>query len=405
MSRQLLNTSWTLHRLSPLHHGKEFHSLIDNPDALKTYADRLRDQLTGGVVSGLQIAPAASNADADDNALFKAGTLKGCTWEAISGWSFHSNNGNNSDEDDGDNNNGVLGVMIVLQYEFATYKAALLRQGEQKGDDEGSATTRGRRSRKGAGGGNNKTERRKQGSTYLPLLLTRLPNALRQTFISFLSANFDTYCTLLRLPSDFLCSGLETYLNASMVDPDADTSLYSTSSRSVLEDVIKDLHLTLAFSTSIAPALRTLNISIPRQNLVHFIGLENDITIDAASTDHNRTVGSYFLKGLYEYFEKHLAMKLDLMGSSSSSVSAADSAGAVHNQSLTSRHVRLAKIACGAFVLGTEGKLKLVYTSPDAPPAAGNGVEGRRRDSDRRILKACEDLLCSVIRKASISEK
>lgn len=89
----LLNTSWTLHRLSPLHHGKEFQTVVDNPTALSTYAARLRDQLTGDVLAGLQ-QPAPVPAGEDDDGLSKIGALKTCTWEGI-GMSLLTNEDNN----------------------------------------------------------------------------------------------------------------------------------------------------------------------------------------------------------------------------------------------------------------------------------------------------------------------
>ena len=370
MAQQLLNTSWSLHRLTPLHHGNESRDLIHNPAALKTYADRLRDHLTGGLIGGYPIA------DAHDSGLSKTGLLKRCSWERLSGWS-HSTFRQNPE----DGNDYTMGILVVLEYEFMTYKAALLaRPVHKEGEGEGPVGRRGGRPRRGAV--DEAARSRKQQSTHLPLLLTRLPNALRQSFISFLSASFDTYCTPLHLPSDFLCSGLETYLRAVVAHPLSTSGTFD--SVELLENAIKEIHLTLAFSPSVAPALGLLNISIPRENLIRFISLEES---DRSEDPTDRVMRGSLLKGLNTYLEKHLAMKVDLMVDSAS-------------HSLAKRHVRLAKIACGTFVLGAEGRLKLVLVRPDA--AARNEAGRGRKDSDRPILKASEDLLHAVISKAII---
>lgn len=113
----LLNTSWTLHRLSPLHHGKEFQTLLDNPTALNTYAARLRDQLTGDVLSGLQTG--LGGGIAEDDTVSKTGALRACTWEAIPQFddTFTS-----SAQAQGQAQTGIL---ITLSYETTTYKATL----------------------------------------------------------------------------------------------------------------------------------------------------------------------------------------------------------------------------------------------------------------------------------------
>lgn len=332
--RQLLNTSWTLHRLSPLHHGDECQSLLNNPTALNTYATRLRDQLTGDVLAGLQAgisgAGAGGGADEDDT-LSKTGTLKSCTWETISHLEGHG---------DDDNSRGIL---IVLEYENITYKAALLAA---------PPTT-------------STTTTQSKGSTSLPLLLTKCPSPLRHILITFLSTNFDTYCSPLRLPSHAMCDGMDVYVNTFLENDD-------TTSTTMLQDVVKDMQITLWFPPSVAPALRSLNINIPRATFGEF--LRNS----PASTSHlDSNSSSPFLSGLSAYLEKHLAMKLDLRAPGK-------------------QPVRLSKIACGGFVLGSEGRMKLV---------ARSGQEGDGSDDDDRLqLRAAEMLLRDVLNRAVVGE-
>ncbi|KAJ5723253.1 CENP-A-nucleosome distal centromere subunit CENP-L [Penicillium malachiteum] len=341
-SWQLFNTSWTLHRLSPLHHKKDCEALLDNQSALNTYAGRLRDQLTGDVLAGLQATASA----ADDDALSKTGALKECKWRSFS---TNSSSRDASVSDRRAPPASFPGILVTLEYENTTYKAALLAESSPSSQRPSRA-----------------------GSTFLPLLLTKCPNALRQTFISFLSANFDAYCAPLRLSSAFLCSGLETFVD------ELRTGLDSATSDDILEDVIKELQLTLAFSAAIAPALRTLNVGIARSSLAGFI--------HEGTNTSKRTLKQKLrcplIPNLTSYLETHLAMQLDLDGSSPNQVA--------------KQHVRLSKVTCAAFVLGGDGRMKLVAD------ATRSGDE--RTGKDEAAHRASEALLHAVISKAVISD-
>ncbi|KAJ5574071.1 CENP-A-nucleosome distal centromere subunit CENP-L [Penicillium hispanicum] len=345
---QLFNTSWTLHRLSPLYHAKDCETLLDNSAALKVYAMRLRDQLTGDVLAGLHV----SAATADDNALSKTGALKDCSWQAISAWSPRRDEGQRPRA----TATSFPGILVTLEYENITYKAALLTDTEprSRGDSQ------------------------RVGSTYLPLLLTKFPNALRQTFISFLSANFDTYCSTLRLPSNFLCTGLELFVHELR---HARGSSARSAANDTVEDVIKELQLTLAFSPSIAPALRTLNVSISRDALVDFSRDKSAVSKARAVDDKPRNP---VIRNMASYLENHLAMKLDLDGSSQNQVAR--------------QHVRLSKVACAAFVLGSEGRMKLVV--------AGQSTDDEELSvRHQSALHASEALLRTVIYRAVIGDQ
>ncbi|OJJ44407.1 hypothetical protein ASPZODRAFT_18600 [Penicilliopsis zonata CBS 506.65] len=335
----LLNTSWTLHRLSPLQHP-EFQTLLGNQVALKTYANRLREQLIGNSVTGAYIGTTPLAAAADEEALSKTGALKACTWEPI-------------DIPDEDGQSSISGISIVLEYENAVYKAALLAGRDGQGSRGDNATTA------------------------LPLLLTRLPNALRQTVTTFLSATFDVYCALLRLPPYFLCTGLERYLHnltggssGPVMDPSSDP-------RFILEDVVKEMQLTLSFSQPIAPSLKSLNVNVPRESFSQFV---------LPSTNAPAASKTPFLTSLGTYLETHLAMKLDLD----------DLSG---QKTLAHQYIRLSKVACSAFVLGTEGRLKLV-----ANLAEDDDDEAALSQKNLRVLSACKELLQAIIDRAAAGE-
>ncbi|GAB1202035.1 hypothetical protein APSETT445_000642 [Aspergillus pseudonomiae] len=330
--------AWMKHNLDV----QQFQSLLDNPEALKVYANRLRDQLTGNVLAEFQVGTSAPSLEED--ALSRTGTLKNCSWEAISSLALETSNAPES----------PCGILVVLEYENITYKAALL------------APPEGSHSRK--------------TSTYLPLLLTRLPGPLRQTFISFLSANFDTYCSVFRLPSQFLCAGLASYVDALTQGRDRE----SAASQAILEDVVKEIQITVSFSTNVAPDLRSLNINIPRGSIKNFL---------PATGNSNQPSGS-ILSGLSSYIEKHLAMDLDLAGSSA-------------KDSPARKHVRISKIACNGFVLGAEGKMKLVAQPIRAGPAGDDSAENdddAPSEKKRLALRASEVLLLSVIRRSLVGE-
>lgn len=339
---QLFNTSWTLHKLSPLHHGKDFETLLDNPAALNAYATRLRDQLTGDVLAGLH----ANLMTTGDDALAKTGALKGCLWQPISTGSGSSSRRAAA---------SFPGILVTLEYENITYKAALLADAEAL----------------------SRADVQREGSTFLPLLLTKFPSALRHTFITFLSSNFDTYCSNLRLPSPFLCAGLESFMD------ELRSASTSSAANETVEEVIRELQLTLAFSPSIAPALRSLNVSIARASLAGFL---RDDSGKSKRTLREK-LRSPLIGNLTSYLETHLAMKLDLDGSSQSKVAR--------------QHVRLSKVACAAFVLGSEGRVKLVV----ARPADDEDPDQARDEQRPPALLASETLLRMVIRKATIGDQ
>lgn len=342
---QLFNTSWTLHRLSPLHHKKDCASLLNNQAALNTYATRLRDQLTGDVLAGLH----STASTADDDSLSKTGALRECRWQSITAGSS-----TRDASDRRDANVSFPGILVTLEYENIVYKAALLAEPESGFQWDSPS----------------------EGSTFLPLLLTKCPNALRQTFISFLSANFDAYCAPLRLPSTFLCKGLESFVD------ELRTGL-GDSANEVVEEVMKELQLTLAFSAMIAPALRTLNVSISRASLTGFLSDKNN----TSRRTLKQKLSSPLIANLSTYLETHLAMQLDLTGSSKNKAA--------------KQHVRLSKASCAAFVLGGEGRMKLVVDVARAEGQDGDDAPTK----DQLALRASQTLLRAVIGKAVVGDQ
>lgn len=376
----LLNTSWTLHRLSPLHHGRDFDSLVNNPAALKFYATRLRDQVTAASFP-IALQSTGPLPTTDDDTLSRTGALQSCTWEPIPSLSF-SDIEHERDPDNGSQaSNGPRsrartqrsapashtpsqqgsGILVKLEYENATYKAALLSLSSLPTIQTESISKLRTRTR----------SQTQTHATHLPLLLTRFPAPLRQTFVSFLSSTFDTYCSPLRLPSRFIGTALNTYINT--------LNLEDGSGPMNAVEIVKELHLTLSFPAFAAPDLRTLNITVPRESLGGFLHAGNNG--DGSESD--------VLAVLSAYLEEHLAMKFDLTG------------GIAEPTLKGQDHVRLSRIACGGFVLGGDGKLKLVASTPAGDDGDSHAAAGR---NNHLALRACEVLLSNILRRAEMNE-
>jgi hypothetical protein len=150
---------------------------------------------------------------------------------------------------------------------------------------------------------------------------------------------------------------------------------------SSFEDTIKETQFTLSFSPPVAPALRSLNITLPRGSFTEFVRASNS----NSELTHQTSV----LSGLSTYLEKHLAIKLNL----------GDLARGNHS---ANQPVRLTKIACGSFVLGGDGKMKLV--APSGQASSEDGAAAARESRGDLILRANEALLQAVIRRAAMSD-
>ena len=276
---------------------------------------------------------------ATDDVLSKAGALVNCRWEFIS---TNDDVEVNVEEEAGDappiEMEECMGIFITLEYEHIAYRAVLLTS------PDGYAPA-------------SKDKRRKQ-STHLPLLLTRMPTALRDMFIEFIATSFDAYCSTLHLPPQFLCTILEatiTYL--------ARSESSRQSSTAILEKVLKETQLTLSFGREIAPALKSLDVHLPRETLSTF----------ARGVRHKNT--SHFSTSLAEYMNQHLALKVNFE-------STTDGAGNV-------QHLWLSKIATGTFVLSTEGRFKLIDTSnPEEDRAEQIALQRLIRSTNEQILRS-----------------
>ncbi|EEQ27237.1 hypothetical protein McanMca71_006935 [Microsporum canis] len=387
---ELFSTSWTLHRLSRLYHSQDSSKpLLDAPECTRAYANQLRDALTGNVLGGIvQSAVPSANPSRLDDVLARAGALKECKWTNIPTWSYW--NEEHSILEDPDHDSPLIltpdqsaGILISLQYENASYKAALLA---------------------GPDGYRNESVGGAEGTTFLPLLVTRMPNALRQSLISFLSETFDTRVSVLRLPSSFLCSALEKYLatlNRMSGRASGRRVVSTVESRTFIESVVKEVQLTFSFPPPISTDLKSLDIHLPRDSLSAFY--EHGLgTLEADSHKEKDVPSAPFLTALSKYFDQNLAMKLDLTDFTGQS--------ATSTENPKGKYIRLTKVSCGAFVLGSEGRIKFLANPGRTILLDDSDIEeeGDGIDIDERerglVWKANEELLRILITRATGKE-
>ncbi|OBT86557.1 hypothetical protein VE02_04310 [Pseudogymnoascus sp. 03VT05] len=231
---------------------------------------------------------------------------------------------------DGEGEGEGWGVLIEITYEKASYTAILL--GDITSPSPATTTTNGAEG----------------GFTHLPLLLTRLPPPLRTTLLEFLATRFDTRASAMRLPSSFLTKALGGYMDA-LVAGGGD-----------IGGGVRDVVVSLAFppERGLAGAgegggegeggrgLKGIDITISRDDIPGF--LERGRTATTATA--NKTIDHPFWASLHTYSTTHLA--LDLSNPS----------------------VSVVKIACGAFVMGGEGRVKI--SAPGEGRGEREGAEG-----------------------------
>lgn len=115
----LYNTTYTLHRISPLH---AFPPLTQ--DALKPHAKHLTSILRGDVLRGVRVAAA----DTDDAAaLTRAGKLRSITFIPLTKWTHHNAEDDDEDtEEEEEEEKDSKGAVISIIYENTTYTAIFL---------------------------------------------------------------------------------------------------------------------------------------------------------------------------------------------------------------------------------------------------------------------------------------
>jgi hypothetical protein len=321
----LYNRTYNLFRLSPLHQGD---APLLNERTLRMHAKRLKEQLKGDNVRGVQV----DFVTAEDTA--RLGPLEECAWDLVGDEDAWIDRHRQSIDPDASQLSSVLdaakarGLQVSLEYEKQSYNALLLR-------DPGVTAS-------------------PDGFTLLPLLLVKMPGPIREIFLNYLRTSFDTHVAPLRLPSRFITSSLETYLRR----------LSAAASTQSIPDVIRQLHVQLAFPTT-TTLLKHVEITVAGGDVPGFVSRGKLLEGGQDAP---------FTTALSHYLAKHLALDL------------------AHPKAHVSR------ISCNSFHLGTE-RLKL--SAPEPLTEASFSDEGGASQDASAGQLAVEDLYAALVREAA----
>lgn len=289
----LFNTTFTLHRLSPLYTST---TLPLNTAVLQHHAHRFREILVGDVLRGVRIG-------LGNDAITAAGGLNKVTWRLLSeedAWDKAQGDEETRLEETTVTIDSSRGILVTVAYEKMTYTAILLKMEDVVSE---------------------------AGFQHFPLLLTKMPASLKETFLAYLSSTFDTRVSAIHLSSKQVIGVFETYLSDVCTGVDG-VELESGERIRVLRNVVKETEVFVGFDMlTDSGALKTIEIHLLREDVPKLLATGRPMAVDGASTP--------FMNALSVYMQAHLALDLK------------------HEQ------VKIVRIACGAFVLGAEGKVKL----------------------------------------------
>jgi hypothetical protein len=310
----LYNMTFSLYRLSPLYTGS---SLPLNNAILHQHARRFRDILAGEVLRGVRVG-----LEQEDNVLARVGALQTVTWRLLpeeEAWTAE-------DEMESGNDDTTMslaisrGMLVIVTYEKIAYRAVLLRARREGNFDETVDSAR----------------EDDDGFQHFPLLMSKMPGPLREIFADFLATSFDSKILALRLSSTFLTDTFENYLADVSFGDDGEALDAGETSRS-LRNVIKETAVYLGFDMSDGTgSLKTIDIQIAKEELPRMVARGKQIVRQGPGE-------SPFLGALKAYIKAHLALNM------------------------ADERVKVVRIACGAFVLGIEGRVKITQplSSPD----------------------------------------
>ena len=304
LSDKFFDTTFALYRLSPLHFSPSSAPL--SKTQLQVHADRFHDSLKGdvrrGVTTGLD-----SRAE-----ITRSGLLK------QSRWSLLRRNGDRSSSSVTDSQlpstgvetaEGIWGIKMEIEYEKTTYTAFVLRKDELQ-----RSTIR--------------------ENIHLPLLFIHMPTSIRELLIEYLTTTFDTRVEPMRLSSDFLGQLFDSFLETASRDGPGQ-----------LEKVVKDVHISFGFKPPVAPSLKSLDVTIQREDISSFLSLgrkssksmehESDVRKAKRRKESRMVATSPFMTALSTYLQTHLALNI------------------YH------RDVYVTKVSCGGFLLSRDGKARI----------------------------------------------
>ena len=297
-SYPLYDTTFTLHRASPLYTG--LNHRLDNT-TLQQHARRFRDILAGDVLRGVRVGLGP-----EDDVLARVGSLQSVTWQVLVEEDFWSVSEDETRMDATMDRGAGNGIFVHVAYDKMEYRAVLLRGEMEEGPGKAA-----------------------RGFEHFPLLLTRMPASLRETFIGFLATTFDARIAALHLSGPNLTKNFETYLSDCCIRENGE-SLDLMESDRALRKVIKDVRVLIGFDFPDGNStLQTIEFSIEQEDIPRMV-------------QKGKMIGkeSPLMNALSSFVKAHLALDMG------------------HER------VRVLRIACGPFVLGAEGRVKLTAPSP-----------------------------------------
>jgi Kinetochore complex Sim4 subunit Fta1 len=297
----LYSTSFVMHRLSPLFLG----AIHLDESTLRQYASQFRDVLTGEILRGVRVGLAT-----DDDTLARVGALRSVFWRFLGNeedWRPVADEEAQGHNDTTGFEQSYVGILVEITYEKAIYCAILLRDMEKENEAD---------------------------FAHYPLLLTRMPAAFRQTFLDFLTANFDTRASVMKISPQFMTEMLEKYLSDITTSENGFQDV--TPANQAIKSIIKDVSITISFDIpGGSSALKTMDVTIPKDDVWLMISRGQKLQQINQLDANSKEIDHPFTTALSHYIAGHLALSLE------------------------SIHVNISKIACGAFVVGIEGRIKI----------------------------------------------
>lgn len=240
----------------------------------------------------------------ENDGITVAGTLKNVTWRLLpdeESWQALQADATTRFDETTVTIESSRGMCITIDYERYSYTAILLKSGE---------------------------EREQDGFQHFPLLLTRMPGSLKEVLVEYLETTFDSRVSSLNLPSQTITHIFEKYLSDVCIGEDGE-ELDSAERIRALRNIVKETEIFIGFKlASNSGALNSFEIHLAREDIPRLL-------TKGKSLQHERPDKSPFMLALTTYVQGHLALDLK------------------HEK------VRITRIACGAFVLGAEGKVKI----------------------------------------------
>jgi hypothetical protein len=314
----LYGATHALYRVSPLHNGT-----APLTASLPIHARRLRDAVAGDALRGVPLSSNPAEAGSQQDNAGSWGAFRGCTMRLLgseAAWARARAAAEDADSD-ADEISGVeddvpaaeaVGVLIELAFERATHGAILL------GDAAGKS--------------------RVPGFTCLPLLLVRMPAALRAVLLRFLGTAFDARVAPMKLRRRFLARALDVVIERRLAETQSGTLVDAGA-------FPRGLQLQLAFPSA-APMLKSIDVDLNQADLSELVEHGRKLWERRSSNridrDSESPITGPFTLALAEYLSRHLALNFEHAA------------------------VVLSKCSLGPFAFAGDGKVKIMESSPEA---------------------------------------